>query len=189
MTVQQHHETAYQALVHPHLEYASTIWDSHHQNEIDILEKIQRKAARFVKGKYQLRESPTEMMKELKWNSLQERRLVARQTMFYKIVNNSTAVPLPTYIEKPTLRTRGQHSKSFINIRATTDSYKFSFIPRSLRCWNLLPEGLVTAPSADQFKNMLWRKIEEGSIMVKPPKDRTISLGSNSSSQGPLAVC
>ena len=181
-------ETAYKALVRPHLEYSSTVWDPHYLNDINTLEKVQRKAARFVLGKYRQRESPTEMMKDLKWNSLQERRLVARQTMLHKIISKTAAVQLPDYISKPRRITRGQHSRSFTNISASTDSYQFSFFPRSVRCWNLLPEALVTAPSADQFKASLWKEIDRDSVIVRTPRDRKTSLGS-SSGRGPVTVC
>ena len=46
-------ETAYNSLVCPHPEYSSTVWDPHYLNDINTLEKVQRKAARFVLGKYQ----------------------------------------------------------------------------------------------------------------------------------------
>ena len=70
-------------------------------NDINTLEKVQREAARFVLEKYQQRESQTDMMKDLKWNKLQERRLVARQTMLHKIVNKTAAVQIPYYISEP----------------------------------------------------------------------------------------
>ena len=41
-------ETAYTAIVRPKLEYASSAWDPYHQKDIDSLERVQRKAARFL---------------------------------------------------------------------------------------------------------------------------------------------
>ena len=40
---------AYYSLVRPHLEYACSVWDPHTQKNIQSIEKVQRRAARFVK--------------------------------------------------------------------------------------------------------------------------------------------
>ena len=43
---------AYYALVRPHLEYASSVWDPHVQKQINDIEAVQRRAARFAKRCY-----------------------------------------------------------------------------------------------------------------------------------------
>ena len=42
---------AYLSLVRPHLEYAAAAWDPYIAKDIQQLERVQRRAARFVKKK------------------------------------------------------------------------------------------------------------------------------------------
>ena len=39
-------------LVRPHLEYASAIWDPHFQTDIDIIDRVQKRAARYATNNY-----------------------------------------------------------------------------------------------------------------------------------------
>ena len=45
-------ESAYLTMVRPQLEYASDVWDPHQTGDIVELEKIQRRAARWVMNDY-----------------------------------------------------------------------------------------------------------------------------------------
>ena len=40
--------SAYNTIVHPHLEYASTCWNPYTKRNIDKLEAVQHRAARFM---------------------------------------------------------------------------------------------------------------------------------------------
>ena len=71
-------ETAYKALVRPQMEYCSAVWDQFEKGDTETLEKVQRRAARFVKGDYRQQSSVTQMIKDHGWQSLQERRAISR---------------------------------------------------------------------------------------------------------------
>ena len=86
-------ETAYFALVRSFLEYSATVWHPHQKYNSDKLEMVQRRAARFVKGRYGMYESVTQMLEELTWVPLSKRRENACLILFYKIINNLAMVP------------------------------------------------------------------------------------------------
>ena len=88
-------EKAYTTLVRPNLEYGSSVWDPFRQYQIDAVEMVQRRAARFVTGQYNRYQSVTSMLQELKWTSLQQRRQEQRLVNLYKCVNNINALQIP----------------------------------------------------------------------------------------------
>ena len=79
---------AYKTLIRPKLEYAAPFWMPHHQKEIDRIEKVQRTAARWTCRRWRNQSHVGEMLDELQWPTLRERRQQASLTLFYKIHNN-----------------------------------------------------------------------------------------------------
>ena len=52
------------------------------------LEMVQRRSARYVLNRFNYLSSVDEMLQELQWNTLEERRKKDRLVMFYKILND-----------------------------------------------------------------------------------------------------
>ena len=74
----------------PILEYGSSVWDPHYEGLIDDLEKVQKRAARFVTRNYTYEKgSMTDIMKKLKWESLQKRRKDDRIILLYFALQRS----------------------------------------------------------------------------------------------------
>ena len=78
-------EKAYKALVRPMLEYAPAVWDPYRQIDIINIEKVQRRAARFVFNKYRSQASVNDMLQKLQWKSLEQRRKETRLAMLLKL--------------------------------------------------------------------------------------------------------
>jgi hypothetical protein len=157
---------AYTALIRPILEYAATCWDPHHQKEINSLERIQRKATRFISNDYRKTTSVTALMKKVELPSLQQRREAARLSMMYKIHHNEVQVQTPSYYTQSTtstVKTRYQREGQYKIITPRTDTYKFSFYPRTIPVWNQLPIQVVNAPSVSSFNNQLKAELYIGS--------------------------
>ena len=66
--------------------------DSHLARDCDLLEKIQRQSARFVKGDYRTTSSVTQMLHDLGWRDLSDRRRDLRLALLYKVVTGHVAV-------------------------------------------------------------------------------------------------
>ena len=95
--------------------------------------------------------SVTQMMKNLKWEPLANRRKKARLTTFYKLVNKEIAIPNAS-LQHTQRQTRNTNENTFLNISVRTDAYKHSFFPRTLRDWNCLPMDITDSPSLEAFK-------------------------------------
>ena len=79
------------SLVRPTLEYASLLCDPHFKGDVKKLEKVQRKAARYVLGKHKKMESVSEMLRVLGWERLQERTKRSRLCGMFRIMSGERA--------------------------------------------------------------------------------------------------
>lgn len=129
-------EQAYFAVVRSVLEYSAAVWDPHRKGDILALEKVQRRAARFVTGDSSRTSSVTAMLEGLGWKSLRERRRDIRLATFYKAVHSLTAIPTENILVKADERTRSAHPYKFRQIKANTETYRQSFFPRTIPEWN-----------------------------------------------------
>ena len=91
-------EKLYNTLVRPHLEYAASVWDPHVTKQKQAIEKVQRRAARWVTNQHDSMSSVTAMLKELNWQPLELRRVHSRLCLLYQITNGIVATPHIPYL-------------------------------------------------------------------------------------------
>jgi len=150
---------SYKQFILPVQEYAAAIWDPYHLTNINKIEMIHHRAARFVLNRpwrRNMQDSVTEMLTSLEWPPLQLHRKFARLTLLYKIIHNLTEIPssyLPTLL--PVTITRSNHDQKFLHYYTSIDNYKYSFFPRTVPEWNELPQDTINQPSTDSFKQSL----------------------------------
>ena len=126
-------ERCYFALVRPHLEYACSVWDPAEKCCIKEIEKVQRKAIRFVKNCYDKSVSVTEMLKNAEWESLEKRRLTLRINLLNKFRETTFSEDVADIMRPPCYIGRSDSAKKIREIDAKTNRFKNSFFPRTIR--------------------------------------------------------
>ena len=111
-------QTAYFYLIHSFMEYGTTVWYSYQPYNSVKIEKVQRRTARLVRSRYGRHSSVSEMLDELGWPPLSQRRHEVRLILIYKIINGLAEVPLEgVLIEAYNFiyykDTRSKHNKKF----------------------------------------------------------------------------
>lgn len=145
--------TAYTSLVRPKLEYAAIVWDPYTKTNIDALERIQRKAVRFIFSKYRTSDSPSDLMAQHNIQSLQLRRKIHRLKFLFLLYNNKLSLSPEPYIKPLTARrTRHRHSATLTPYNTRTNIFKYSFFPRTVADWNSLP--LSTLSNTDSIASI-----------------------------------
>ena len=144
----------YWGFVSPKL-HVSTYRNQQHCWWFHKLEQVQRRAARFVCNNYSPYSSVTQMLSDLGWQQLKDRRKHIRLALFYKIVHHLIAVPHEDILRKADSRTRSSHNYKYRTLRSHKDPYKFSFFPRTILEWNPLPADIVHSYTIHIFKNRL----------------------------------
>ena len=107
--------------------------------EINRLEGVQRKSARFVCSQY--RRGPgisvAALLQQLQWPSLADRRLIARRTLFYNAHTGKINIPLCNLLDRSDSRTRcAKNNYKYISTKNTV--FGQSFFPKTLKDWNKL---------------------------------------------------
>ena len=136
----------YNALVWPHFNYCSTIWNDGCCFIIDKLFKLQKRAARVITGDtYDVRSTQT--LDSLNWFPLEEREII----MAFKILSGRS----PRYLEKlfsvsqnDNYNLRNNQTKLKLP-KPKTNFLKRSFSYRAAKSWNELPSE--TTASCNNF--------------------------------------
>jgi hypothetical protein len=149
-------ELCYKTYIRPVLEYACPAWQPALESDKYLLERVQRRAARFICNNYEYNSSVTQMLQHLKLDTIELRHTFLSQVYFFQIINNLTGIDGGRYLAPPTYRSaRLDHDRKVQEVPARLEIYKTSFFPRNIKIWNALDAEIVNCLSLDNFKTKL----------------------------------
>lgn len=155
----------YQQYVRPHLEYCVQAWSPWLQQDIDLLENVQRRAVKAVSG---LSGSYEDKLRQLNMYSLKDRRTRGDMIETFKIINRIENVEPSTFFSlSSSLHTHATRQAASVSEDGSTtipvdglirgpsriDLRANFFSQRVVSTWNSLPTHIRNSLSVNEFKN------------------------------------
>ena len=130
--------------------HACTSWTPCFQKDINNIEMVQRRAARFVFNSYTYNTSVSTLLDALNWPTLQQCRNNLKAIMMYKIINNLIRIPANQFLTPVSSSTRNHHHR-YVMPYSRINAHLFSFFPISIRIWNNLKPTTACSPSLKEL--------------------------------------
>jgi len=148
---------AYEALVRPQVEYCSAVWNPHLKKDVDVLEKLQRRAARWIccrwnKQTYKWSKTYSEAINHLGWKTLEDRRNIQICCQTYRIIHHLDCIPFDCYFSFVKHTATRSHALSLFCKPSCINAFRYSFFINAAFLWNTLPHDVMLSNSITSFR-------------------------------------
>ena len=147
-------KSLYTTFVRPHLEFAVAVWSPYLKGDIDILERVQRRATKLVPCLKKL--DYKKRLEAMGLSKLELRRERGDLIQLYKLFHDIDNVSWPstanlTVDTEPIVSRRHSIQLTKELVRHSAPRYNF-FSNRVVNNWNNLPSNVAYAPTLNSFK-------------------------------------
>jgi ribonucleases P/MRP protein subunit RPP40 len=139
------------------LEYAVQAWRPHLHKDIDLIERVQRRATKLVKGMGT--KSYEDRLRLLQMTTLETRRLRGDLIEVFKILKGFEHVDRSHFFAAADCITRGYACK-LVKMRCRLNCRFFSFSSRIVNMWNSLPSEVIACGTIAGFKNKIDKHLQ-----------------------------
>ena len=145
----------YNAIILPHFDYCSLVWDNCSDYLIDKLQKLQNRAARVITGRsYKTRSR--DVLKELQWQPLKERFEHKKLLFMHKIRNNEFPNSILNMFK---LKTNSHYNLRRNNRDFILDKPNTNFMKKSIYLAMLLPRPGIICHQRPKGQKLVARNL------------------------------
>ena len=138
------------ALVRAHLQSCIQLWSPQHREDMEMLERDQRRATKMISGLEHL--SYEERLRELGLFSLDKRRLRGDLIAVFQYLKGAYREEGDNPFSKACCDSTRSNGFKLREGRRRLGIRKKFFTMRVVKRWNMLPRGVLVAPSLETFK-------------------------------------
>ena len=108
---------------------------SYREGQASALNRVHKRGTKFANN-----------INESGWETLAQRRLIARIWALFKAYTGRRAwKAIGDRLLKPRYLSRSDHNQKIRTRKQRTDVSKYSFVNRTIKCWNQLPASLLAS--------------------------------------------
>jgi hypothetical protein len=144
---------AYTSLVRPILEYGAACWDPYREGQINALDRVQNKAAKFAHHR-----------NDSNWETLAQRRKISRICALLKAYTGGrTWKATGDRLRSTWYLSRVDHDRKIRGRKQRTDIGKYSFVNRTIQLWNQIPADALGTLSCkpSNFRERIRKAISD----------------------------
>ena len=140
------------------MEYACPVWFLHTTKNINALERVQLRAARWAPGSrwspstYCWSKSSDDCVKELKWPSIHQHHTYFSICQVHDIFYNRHSISFSDHFHLSNV-----HPLHIRPASSTINSYRYSFFINSPFLWNTIPYNILKITQTNLFRSALCR--------------------------------